>query len=624
MSLGASLDIRPNARGGGAKLTGEGDWQALIPYLLALGLGLLFHGLVVGFGLTQVFEGQLHGTDGYMRLVRVAELYETGAWYDGTLERSNAPYGTEMHWTRPLDVLLLAGAWVLSPLVDFQSGLYWWAAVLAPVFHLAMVLALVWATAPLLDRWVRCLLVLAVFVQVPLVSTGIIGRADHHMFISLSFVIAIGLTLRLVMQPFAVRLALLAGAALGFALWLSMETLLLMAACFATLTATWLWRGGERARKGLWHALGFAAMVALAVVAEHPPAEVLAEEYDRISVVHLAAALLALGFWAGVAVLESRERGVSDLRGRLILAVLGAAAAGGLLTAVYPKFFGGPEVDVDPRLGPVFFDLINELKPLVPGDARSFGRFLTFLGPALVTVPYLVFLLLRARTAAMRDGWLFIAACTAVFLPLAITMLRFAPFTEVLLAVVLAALLGRLLVWSEQVTLMPLRVVLRSGLMVGLLVGFVGLGSVFSGPAKAAPVRSTCGFHQVFALLSDPQGLGARPRIILAHFNHGPELLYRTPHAVVASPYHRNVAGLLDSEQIFGAEDDALSRRLIDRRGVDLILLCDNGPALVQAAMRQGSTFAGRLSEGRVPAWLRRIDAPAEPTGGYRLFEVVR
>jgi hypothetical protein len=203
-------------------------------------------------------------------------------------------------------------------------------------------------------------------------------------------------------------------------------------------------------------------------------------------------------------------------------------------------------------------------------------------------------------------------------------MLRFAPFTEVLLAVVLAELLGRLLALSERVTVTPARIVLRTGLMLGLLTGFIALGALLSGPTKASTVRARCQLENAYALLGQPQGFGDRPRIVLAHFNHGPELLYRTPHSVVASPYHRNVAGLLDSDRIFGARDDAAARRLIDRRGVELVLLCPNGPALAQAAAKGGSTFVGRLSQGQVPAWLRPVQVPAELAGAFRLYEVAR
>ncbi len=624
MSLGASFQIRPDGRTGGTGFGGRDALLDWIPYLLAVGLGLLVHTLVAGAGVTAVSEGQLHGTDGYMRLVRVTELYRTGIWFDDTVARANAPYGMSLHWTRPMDLLLLAGGWTLSPLLGFDKALYWSAAVLSPVLQLAMVLALVWATTPLLDLRHRCLLILAVFVQGPLVSTGLIGRADHHMLISLAFVVSIGFGLRLVMRPFDARLALAAGASLGFALWLSMEALLLLAASFAVLAATWLRRAGDRARKNLWHALGLSAMVAFAIAVERPPTRYLAEEYDRISVVHLAVALLALAFWAIVRLLEQRRGVGRAVPGRLVVAGLGAVAAGAVLFLVYPKFFGGPEVDVDPQLGPVFFELVNELRPLWPHDARSLGRFLTFLGPALVCVPFLVLLLAREKDPARWDGWFTLAVCLAVFLPLALLMMRFAPFAEVLLAVVLAELLGRLLSLSEGVGSAPARIVLRSGLMLGLLTGFIGLGALLSGPVQTAGLRASCGLQNAYALLGRPDGLGDRPRTVLAHFNHGPELLYRTPHAVVAAPYHRNTAGLVDSDAIFGAQDDALSRLLIQERGVDLVLFCPHGPALAQAAARGQSTFVGRLNQGQVPDWLQPVEVPPGFTGAFHLYEVVR
>jgi predicted outer membrane lipoprotein len=444
------------------------------------------------------------------------------------------------------------------------------------------------------------------------------------MLISLSFVVSVGLGLRLVMRPFDARLAWAAGAALGFALWLSMEALLLLAASFAVLTVTWLRRADNRARKNLWHALGLCVMVALVIAVERPPGDYLVEEYDRISIVHLAVALLALAFWAAVHGSERRRARTAEISGRLTIAGLGAVAAGAALYFAYPKFFGGPEVDVDPRLGPVFFDLVNELRPLWPRDAGSLGRFLTFLGPALICVPFLIALLAREKDPQRWDGWFYLAICLAVFLPLALLMVRFAPFTEVLLAVVLAELLGRLMALTERVRLAPARVVLRSGLLFGLLVGFIGLGAVLSDPAKTATVRTSCGLQKAYELLGRQDGLGARPRTVLAHFNYGPELLYRTPHAVVASPYHRNVAGLLDSDRIFGAHDDTLARRLIDERGIELVLLCPNGPALAQASSRGQSTFVGRLDKGRVPSWLRPVPVPPELSGAFRLYEVVR
>lgn len=487
MHLTAAPETAPTAG-----LPGAARLRQAAPYLLALGLGVLVHAMAVALGMTPVLDGQLHGTDGYMRLVRVTELFQTGAWYDVVIERSNAPYGTVMHWTRPFDLLLLAGAGALAPWLGFKQGLFWWAAAVGPLLHVAMVCCLIWATAPILSRQHRCLLVLTALAQVPLVSTGAAGRADHHMLITLAFVLAVGLTLRLVIRPFYRRLALAAGAATGFGLWLTMEALVLMAAGFAATGLTWLLQGGEAARKNQWHALGLAGLIAVALLVERPPSALLAEEYDRIAAVHLLVALLALAFWTAVRALERRRPDAWAPGRRAGLGALGAGLAGALLHLAYPKFFGGPEVDVDPRLDRVFFELVNELKPLLPSDVASLGRFLAFLGPSVVVVPYLGFRLVRGRRDADWHAWLYLAVCMAFFLPLALGMLRFAPFTEVLLAVVLAELLGRLLARLEGVRILPLRAVLRAGLATGLLTGFLGLGAGLSGAAEAPPSAAAC------------------------------------------------------------------------------------------------------------------------------------
>ncbi len=54
-----------------------------------------------------------------MRLVRVEELHRTGAWYDSVVQRSNAPYGDELHWTRSLDIILYIPAWISQLITDF-------------------------------------------------------------------------------------------------------------------------------------------------------------------------------------------------------------------------------------------------------------------------------------------------------------------------------------------------------------------------------------------------------------------------------------------------------------------------------------------------------------------------
>jgi hypothetical protein len=566
------------------------DKQAIwLSSLLAIGLWLAFHALAWTLGATTAAEGRFMDTDSYMRLVRVTRLYETGAWFDGAIPRGNAPYGMALHWTRPFDALLLAGAVPLAPLLGFDRALSATATWISPLLHLGALLALFWAIAPLFGVWRRLLAVAALFVQIGVLAYALAGRADHHMLILLVFAVALGLNLRLLIRPFDARLALAAGAVLGVGLWISVEFLVLLAATFAALGASWVLRGGDRARRNRWQALGLTGAVVLAVVLEHPPSGYLVDHYDRISAVHVLVALLALGFWGAVLFIEGRGGALRGPWGRVALVVAGAVS-------------------------------IKELQPLMPRDAAGFGRFLLYLGPALIAVPFLAALLLRDRRAALWDAWLYVALGIGLFLPLALAMLRFAPYAEVLIAVVLAEALGLLLARLSGVSLPSLRLIVRAAACLCVLLGFLFLGSSLlqAGP-KAR--RASCALDGAVETLIRPQGLGDRPRIILAHFDYGPELLYRTPHAVIAAPYYSNSGGLLDSDRMLRSGDADLSRRLMNRRGVDLVLVCRDevGPEAAFGA----ETFLGGLLRGRVPTWLRPIDLPEGRAGNIALYEVL-
>ena len=242
----------------------------------------------------------------------------------------------------------------------------------------------------------RLLVVLALLVQIPIWLYGIFGRTDHHMLIILVFILALGGTVRMLARPLGPRACLLAGAAAGLGLWLSLEFLVFLAAIFAALTLAWIRSGGSRARDGLWHAAGLTLVVLLAVLSERVPAAWLAEVHDRISAVHLLVAVLAVLFWAAASFAEGRPAAATPAR-RSVIAVLGAVAAGAAMLAVSPKFFLGPFVDYSSEVWPISTEITKEFQPLVPRDPASLGSLMLHLGPALLALPYLCAKVLRRR-----------------------------------------------------------------------------------------------------------------------------------------------------------------------------------------------------------------------------------
>lgn len=598
-----------------------GPW----PYLGALALILLLHLFFLFSGMTPVLHGQLPDPDSYMRLVRVTHLYHTGNWFDGTVPRSNWPYGESQHWTRPADVLLLTGALALKPLLGFDRALFWWGAATAPLLHMAAALALVWAAAPLIQPARRLLVIAAYLVQIPIWLYGIFGRTDHHMLIILVFVLALGGTVRLMIPPVRPRVGLLAGALAGLGLWLSVEFLAFVAVIFATQTLAWIRCGGTRARTNLWHAVGLLLVTALAVLSEHAPSAWLTAEYDRVSVVHLLVAVLAGLFWWGADRMERRAGRPGSPAKRLVAAAVGAAAAGGVMLLVFPKFFLGPYVDYNLALWPISTDITKEVQPLVPTDRASLGSLLLHLGPAFLAVPYLLFQTARARGANLWSGWLPVALGLVAYVPLSLVMRRFSPYAAVLMAVVIADLAGVLFA-----RLAAARGTARwfaiQGLVAAVLFAPMALAGVLvrgSPAAAGAPVGApACPLDELIAELKKPEGLGRAPLAVLWSPNHGPQILYETPHAVITTLYPRNAKGQLDAYAIYTATDWDVAHALVAKRGIDLIVTCIQVPTYGARSDAPGMLDT-ELRRGVFPPWLAPVALGPAASRHFRVYRAV-
>lgn len=74
---------------------------------------------------------QLYDADSYARVLRVQQLHDTGGWFDPVLNRLNAPFGQSLHWTHPVDLLMLAGAGIGSLVLPYHDALLYAAALAA-------------------------------------------------------------------------------------------------------------------------------------------------------------------------------------------------------------------------------------------------------------------------------------------------------------------------------------------------------------------------------------------------------------------------------------------------------------------------------------------------------------
>lgn len=574
-------------------------------------------------------EGDFLDPDSYMRMVRVAELMQHGHWFDSMVARANAPYGDVLHWTRPFDVLILLVALPASLVLGSEQALYVAGLAVPPLLHLASVLLLIWALRPLIRPAVWFLPALALLLQPGALAYSILGRADHHSLLLLVFVLAAGFMLRALKNPLDARPAFLAGVASGFGIWLSVELLLVVALCQIALGLGWLLGEHKRAAQSKWYALGLSGVLLAALFAERPFVNLLEPAYDRVSSVQYFLAVSLLLFWRAVETYENRGGAASRFVGRTALSVLGAGTVALLTAVVFPLFFNGPMAEVDPRLAPLWMDRVLEMLPLLPTDRHNLGRFVFYLGGVLLIALPLVKVLVEARGTSRFFPLAFIALACLLFTLAAMKHMRFSGYAEIAFVLGFAVVLDRFLQWSGRISNDLLRGLLRGSFIGLLLIGPLLVGGTLMVQPAAAGASATrsapgCDLRQVAAYLESDPRWAATPQTVLAFMDIGPELLYRTHHRVVGTPYHRNAEGILDGYQALATADPAVARKVIEQRHVDLVLLCrSSAERAFYAPAGTAENLYLRLDRGTAPAWLAPVALPAGLEDQARLYRVL-
>ena len=475
-------------------------------------------------------------------------------------------------------------------------------------------------------------------VQFGVLGYATLGHADHHMLFGLIAVLAIGFSIRALTGTgptgSAGRHAAWAGVVLAAGFWLGAEMQVTAALCLTVLGLKWVSEGGPRPGLNLSPnlslnlSLGLLAGVAVALAVERGPG-FFDVGYDRISIVHLTLAALLAAFWW--AVVRWDGRAPAGVPGRLAVAVAGAAAVLAVMWLLYPKVFVNPLKDFDPVILKIF-DSVSEY-----GAIKDFPHFLLYAGASLIAGPWTLWRL-KTETGGRRWAWLLLAVSTLVYLVFALNWIRWSLYVGLFLTFAVADLA----VWVDGAANrrfpFPRRMLVKVPVVVLFAVGPLAAGTALvyaqgaderaideartpslseGGDPRPCPVRALARY------LERPPWAD-RPRTILASVNFGAELLYRTRHRVTATLHHPQAAGILDSVRILGGVDDGEILKLVRRRQIDLILICEHSADDGYFLMGGGDGILyKRLERGEFPEWIVEVGLPRDLRQGFRLFEVV-
>ncbi len=587
-----------------------------VPYIIiAIAFFLIIHIVFYAIKLNvSVSSGELVDTDNYMRLVRVEQLAETGDWYDSTIKRNNYPFGDTLHWTRPLDVMLLLGAGPLMPWLGLKKALLYWGIVIGPILGVLSMLALFWATKPILAQQAQRLL-LIIFIAQPLLFQALIfGRPDHHSLLALLFILLIGCLIRMLASIDFKKYSILAGLIAATATWVSVEAIFSIIMVFAALIILWIINKDDYALMLRLFSLSLLGFTSLFLLFERPLSTAFtAIEYDKLSVVYVFVYLTAAVFSLGLSIIKYEH-----WRIRTVSAVTLASPAILAIYLAYPVFFHGPMAEVNPAIVPIWLSKVSEVKPLL-----SSGSFLSisFLGSAGLALCYLVSCYKNRSFLEMKHQMLLLSVGFILFTSLTLYQIRMGFYSSIVISILLALMLGRIMEYFSKRTnrITPF---IRASLIILFILGFPSAGLLTS-PSSG----NTTGMYQDVKTLSqylnEYQEEHPDTATILASIDFGPEILYRTGYNIISAPYHRNDRGIIYTYEVMTADNMEKVKEMLMDRQIDLIVTSpDSKEIIMYRTENDPLAFYERLKSDTVPDWLIKLDIPEQLAESFIIYHV--
>jgi len=563
--------------------------------------------------------------DSFMRLVEVRDLLAGQGWLDLMQYRVDPPDGVLMHWSRVIDApiagLILFGdlfgagerfaqtAWPLLLLFALMAGIMFSATALAG--HRAAVPALI----------------LIVVSLEPLILY-LPNNIDHHNAQIALLALMLATALRIDKRPW---LGAALGSGLALMLAIGLETLPYVAVLGVAVALAW----GLKAlsgRSAAFFGLAFGSAPAVLYLLTGSPEAPLA--CDSLSWAFALPAAVA-GFGLASLALFFRDRSGATLR-IVGLGVLGGVTLATILS-IAPQCLSGPYGQISPELKAAFLAAVTEAQPIWDYAGRQPAAAIALLGPPMAAIA-LALLKVWAGPRQSRVTWALPLALLGVALALGLYQVRTLPYAFVASITVLAAWVAELAARHNVTSLRP------SSAMVPVLAGFLvacpftyyGIGGVavdtlsFVTDGRVAPpetptaprdeaegltaAQTQCIDAGSAALLASvPDGL------VLSPVLYGSAVLYLSAHSVVAAPYHRAGAAILDAiKAMQGAPAEA--HAIIERRKVDYVAICATSREAAVGTKRAPDGLLATLLSGLTPAWLSSV--PQREETALRLWRV--
>jgi asparagine N-glycosylation enzyme membrane subunit Stt3 len=545
--------------------------------------------------------------DSYMHLARFREGY--GIFHGGFVPRDNAPYGTVLPWTMPMDGALAIFYAIGRAFTDPSRALYFAARVVSPFFCVTTGLLIFFGLRPFFSLRARAVMAGLAATSPQLIDYSRPGEADHHaMALWFSVLFAVALIRYLFVDQPRYWQAAAAGIAASGATWTSLEGFVVIAAGLSALVVHRCMVERPRLSGARTNDLVFGGAFAVALTTAwlvDPPYEGLwALKVDRLSVVYVSFAWLFAATLAGFGVYVSKAAAFSRPRNLAVAALLGGAAFLCWI-AIEPDIVKGPFGQVDPALFAIWFDDIGEMQPMWRLNGWTAAHLV-----CLILIWIAIALVIAKSSGPRRWLW---TAYAVLMIPVSLIGIRYIRaiyyaevFGSIPLGLVLANFSRRFSTYVGGVAVAASTPALFS---MAVVTEFLWVQATPS--YEKRDITALCGPESLSPAIAPILNTDA---IIMTELDAAWAVLYLSPQLrTVAGPNHRNTQGISDHFAFFNAHSGEDARAILDKRGVKYVLICDTGK-------ERADLFGDRILHN-TPAWLQPIGSSAPPPA-FRLYRL--
>lgn len=607
-------------------------------------------------------------TDDYTRFVQVFNWLDGQSWFDMRLPQLYPQHPIGMHWARLVDIplagFLIAFEWIghFFKTTMPRSGVAMVVAFIVPCILLFFFLKLMRALArPLLGRRFAGVACFFIPLCMQLVFQFLPMRVDHHAYILMGAGVGFLALQNMVLGVKPRQMSMLAGLAIGLAMWNGAEILPMLLGFGFCLTLLMILSRRPTFINGVIFGGSLLVTTLLVLLVAKAPIDRLAMEYDSFSFFHVMIAVYTLAFFAALFVCSRLTKHSAVL---LAFALFASLIDLNVFLMQFPDFIAGPYAKVNPLLNQVFFPNIREAIPffdswLKLGDNfsampnQTIGAAIYYMTTRLfaptIAVLTSLYQLFRPRASQrVRCLWLLYAFFTVFFTSLAmfweVRLITYAQLFSIIPMVWLMLnylknlplhytgrqLFGWEIIAVLSFTLLP--TVIVPGIIQGSKLNpdmMFYLGN--SGPM---PCKDRTKVTSYLRDLHEDEHVTAT---IMAQMDYTPEFMFFTPHRYIVAPYHRNDRGITDMVMFFRSKsDDVAARGIAKKLALDYVLVCkaayyegtlssETGLKNFVVSMSKSiitgkpddkelldTSLAVRMTYDKIPQWLEQVPIPME------------